>query len=174
MSDNGQQVPLIERLQRVPEGAVWVETVAEHDMRGVGYAYTQNYPVGALCREAADRIAELEAALQAGRDLMAVVHRDGGHYREAHGDRKAADDAIAVVSKLRSELAAEREQRASSAPEDIARRFHDAYEYLAPQFGYSTRPESRVAWDELPQNLRDLMIAVVRNVLIEQPAADAD
>jgi hypothetical protein len=104
----------------------------------------------------------------------AVVHRDGGHYREAHGDRKAADDAIAVVSKLRSELAAEREQRASSAPEDIARRFHDAYEYLAPQFGYSTRPESRVAWDELPQNLRDLMIAVVRNVLIEQPAADAD
>ena len=71
-------------------------------------------------------------------------------------------------------LAAERERRGSSSPEDIARRFHDAYERLAPQFGYSTRPESRREWDELPQNLRDLMIAVVRNVLIEQPAADAD
>jgi hypothetical protein len=58
-----------------------------------------------------DRIAELEAALQAGRDLMAIVHGDGGHYREAHGDRKAADDAIAIVSKLRVDLDAERERR---------------------------------------------------------------
>lgn len=57
------------------------------------------------------RIAELEAALQACRDLMAVVHCDGGHYREAHGDRKAADDAIAIVSTLRVELADERERR---------------------------------------------------------------
>ena len=57
------------------------------------------------------RIAELEAAVQAGRDLMAIVHGDGGHYREAHGDRKAADDAIAIVIDLRVELAAERERR---------------------------------------------------------------
>lgn len=46
--------------------------------------------------------AELEAALQAGRDLMAIVHGDGGHYREAHGDRKAADDAIATAPPYRS------------------------------------------------------------------------
>ena len=80
----------------------------------------------------------------------------------------------ARIAELEAALAAERERRGSSSPEDIARRFHDAYERLAPQFGYSTRPESRREWDELPQNLRDLMIAVVRNVLIEQPAADAD
>ena len=60
------------------------------------------------------RIAELEAelaaerelseareGLQAGRDLMAVVHGDGGHYREQYGDRKASEDAIAIVGALR-------------------------------------------------------------------------
>ena len=62
-------------------------------------------------RETLRVIAELEAELQAGRDLMAVVHRDGGDYLQTHGDRKAADDAIAIVSKLRAELAAERERR---------------------------------------------------------------
>ena len=57
------------------------------------------------------RIAALEEALQAGRDVMAVIHGDGGHYREAHGDRKAADDAISIVYKLRAALAAEHERR---------------------------------------------------------------
>jgi hypothetical protein len=57
------------------------------------------------------RIAALEEALQAGRDVMAVIHGDGGHYREAHGDRKAADDAISIIYKLRADLAAERECR---------------------------------------------------------------
>lgn len=50
------------------------------------------------------RIDALEAALQAGRDVMAVIHGDGGHYREAHGDRKAADDAINIIYKLRADL----------------------------------------------------------------------
>ena len=72
---------------------------------------------------------------------------------------------------IEAALADERAWRGSSAPEDIARRFHDAYEHFAPQFGYTTRPESRKAWDKIPQNLRDLMIAVVRNVLIEWPTA---
>ena len=45
-----------------------------------------------------------EALLQAGRDVMAVIHGDGGHYREAHGDRKAADDAINIIYKLRADL----------------------------------------------------------------------
>jgi hypothetical protein len=86
MSDNGQRVPL------------------------PGCMIGPSEPCDAFQRQT-DRIAELEAALQAGRDLMAIVHGDGGHYREAHGDRKAADDAIAIVSKLRVDLDAERERR---------------------------------------------------------------
>lgn len=46
-------------------------------------------------------------------------------------------------------------------PEEVARRMHDAYESLAPAFGYETRPESRVPWAELPLMNRALMIAAV-------------
>lgn len=65
MSDNGQQMPLIERLRRVPAAA----RVLEHTPNPLGYD-TTSIPVGALCREAADRIAELtrgEGAAIAGR-----------------------------------------------------------------------------------------------------------
>lgn len=52
-------------------------------------------------------------------------------------------------------------------PEEIARRFHDAYEHLAPSFGYRTRGASRVPWERVPGANRALMIATVRAVLIE-------
>lgn len=66
MSDNGQQMPLIERLRRVPAAA----RVLEHTPNPLGYD-TTIIPVGALCREAADRIAELtrgEGAADRGAD----------------------------------------------------------------------------------------------------------
>jgi hypothetical protein len=53
-------------------------------------------------------------------------------------------------------------------PAQVARAFHEAYEILAPHFGYSTRLDTRVEWDELPESNRDLMIATIRNVLIER------
>lgn len=57
--------------------------------------------------EAAEReLAEAQESLQAGRDLMAVVHGDGGHYREQYGDRKASEDAITIVGALRAALIA--------------------------------------------------------------------
>lgn len=51
-------------------------------------------------------------------------------------------------------------------PEPVAREFHRAYERLAPQFGYETRAESRVAWEELPEAHRKLMTATVAQVLV--------
>jgi hypothetical protein len=56
-----------------------------------------------------DGMRELRAAVQAGRDVMAAIHRDDGSYRELHGDRKAADDAIKIVAGLRAERDALRE-----------------------------------------------------------------
>ena len=67
MSDNGQQVPLIERLRSVPAAA----RVLEHTPNPLGYD-TTSIPVGALCREAADRIAELEADLERERMRLAA------------------------------------------------------------------------------------------------------
>lgn len=54
------------------------------------------------------------------------------------------------------------------SPEEIAKRFHEAYELLAPQFGYQTRPETAGPWADVPENNKELMIAVIRNVFIEQ------
>jgi hypothetical protein len=49
--------------------------------------------------------------------------------------------------------------------EETARRFHEAYERLAPSFGYETRTESRAPWEQVPAHNRALMKAVCAEVL---------
>lgn len=49
----------------------------------------------------------------------------------------------------------------------LARRFHEVYEELAPVFGYETRAESAVPWDDVPRANRQLMIAVCAVLLRE-------
>lgn len=49
--------------------------------------------------------------------------------------------------------------------EDLARRFHETYERLAPEFGYSTREASRKPWEDVPEQNRRLMIAVCAELL---------
>jgi hypothetical protein len=49
--------------------------------------------------------------------------------------------------------------------EELARLFHESYERLAPAYGYQTRKESAVAWQEVPANNKQLMIAVAGEVL---------
>jgi hypothetical protein len=53
----------------------------------------------------------------------------------------------------------------------LARRFHEAYERLAPAHGYVTRPESAVPWENVPESNRNLMQAVVRDVFGDTLAA---
>lgn len=50
--------------------------------------------------------------------------------------------------------------------EALARAFHEAYERLAPSFGYETRPESAVPWESVPLMNKRLMMAVVEGVLV--------
>ena len=47
----------------------------------------------------------------------------------------------------------------------IAKEFHYHYERLAPRFGYATRPESAVAWEDVPLDNRGLMVATVETLL---------
>lgn len=51
--------------------------------------------------------------------------------------------------------------------ETIARRFHETYERLAPEHGYETREESAKPWEEVPDNNKSLMMAVVAKLLDE-------
>ena len=47
----------------------------------------------------------------------------------------------------------------------VARCFHAEYERLAPQFSYKTRPDSAVAWDNVPETNKRLMRSVVASLI---------
>ena len=49
--------------------------------------------------------------------------------------------------------------------ERIAQQFHENYERLAPDYGYETREESSVSWEEVPEDNKQLMIATVQALL---------
>lgn len=53
----------------------------------------------------------------------------------------------------------------SITPDQLAKKFHDTYERLAPSHGYETRKESAVPWDEVPANNKSLMTAVCAELL---------
>jgi hypothetical protein len=50
-------------------------------------------------------------------------------------------------------------------PEELAKFFHDTYEELAPNYGYTTRKASAVPWEDVPEPNKSLMIAVAEKVL---------
>lgn len=50
---------------------------------------------------------------------------------------------------------------------DLAKFFHETYERLAPGYGYKTRAESAVPWEEVPERNRHLMTDVAWRVLVE-------
>lgn len=56
--------------------------------------------------------------------------------------------------------------------ETLAQRFHEAYERLAPEYGYETRPDSAVPWNDVPEQNRALMVAVCREMALPIPDAD--
>lgn len=49
--------------------------------------------------------------------------------------------------------------------DELAQFFHKTYEELAPQFGYETRKDSSVPWENVPAKNKNLMIAVCGKVL---------
>ena len=58
-------------------------------------------------------------------------------------------------------------------PENLAQKFHETYERLAPKFNYNTREESAVPWNKIPENNKNLMIAVCDELnLIEKSVYD--
>jgi len=49
--------------------------------------------------------------------------------------------------------------------EELAKFFHETYEELAPNYGYTTRRSSAVPWEDVPEPNKSLMIAVAKRVL---------
>lgn len=52
------------------------------------------------------------------------------------------------------------------AAKALAQQFHEAYERLAPSFGYATRQESAKPWDDVPVANRQLIEEVCREVML--------
>jgi hypothetical protein len=88
-------------------------------------------------------------------------------------DLRGECDYGAVVSNV---LRAAYPAATPDPPSDrnIARMFHEAYERLAPEFGYRTREESAVPWEKVPAKNRDLMTATVGEVRAHLAAASPD
>jgi oligoendopeptidase F len=51
--------------------------------------------------------------------------------------------------------------------EQLAKKFHETYERLAPSFGYKTREASAKPWADVPEQNKKLMIAVCAALLAE-------
>lgn len=49
--------------------------------------------------------------------------------------------------------------------EDVARKFHQVYEALAPQYNYKTRGDTALPWEQLPENSRRLMVDTSLHIL---------
>ncbi len=50
--------------------------------------------------------------------------------------------------------------------EALARRFHDTYERLAPEYGWQTQESTRAKpWEEVPEHNRALMLATIGELL---------
>lgn len=67
-------------------------------------------------------------------NLLAVIHRDGGHYQSEHGTAKACDDAHDIIHALRTRLDAECGRRCASALETVARlpKYEDTGQHFVP------------------------------------------
>jgi len=83
--------------------------------------------------------------------------------------------SVCVVSRLvegEADVSAET-LRDTLTAESLARRFHEVYERLAPNFGYETRSESAKPWNLIPPNNRALMVAVA-DVLLDEMEVERD
>jgi hypothetical protein len=49
--------------------------------------------------------------------------------------------------------------------ENIAQAFHERYERMAPDHSYETRKASAVPWGSVPENNKNLMLAVVQRLI---------
>lgn len=56
--------------------------------------------------------------------------------------------------------------------DDLAREFHEVYEALAPAYDYSTRVDSAVPWDDVPEPNKSLMLAVSGAIIAKYSASN--
>jgi hypothetical protein len=109
------------------------------------------------------RLEDGELLLREVASTIRSLREERGHLREANGVlaedfARAAEDCHALAREV------ERLRVALNNSECLARLFHETYERLAPSFGYETRRDSAVSWEDVPPQNRSLMVATAGEV----------
>lgn len=100
---------------------MWLDALGRNDLLTTyTTGETAEETVGAACAKIKDRLdvavaeatRELTAERDEARELLAYIHRDGGHYHADHGFKKAVADGIRLVMKEGAERDALREELA--------------------------------------------------------------
>jgi hypothetical protein len=117
-----------------------------------------------------DRGSDGELAVREG--VIIAISSDGEVCYEADGIRTYAWPLLDIEALPEPELTMidQPVDAMRGRAEALARRFHEAYERLAPQFGYETREASAKPWAEVPENNRQLMTAVCAELLARADA----
>jgi hypothetical protein len=76
-----------------------------------------------------------------------------------------------VLKKKLSRLSPDEVARIKSPRERIAMAFHESLDRLAPSFGHENRLETRQRWYEVPPSYRNLLMAVVADLLADRVIA---
>lgn len=98
--------------------------------------------------------------------LVFTEHPNGGGVLEyEHHLKTCAKSEFSQLMRQADVLASSLRDVQETPPEELAKKFHEAYERLAPGFGYETRKESAKPWADVPENNRKLMTAVCAEVL---------
>lgn len=92
-----------------------------------------------------------------------VAHRwvEGMEYSPSPSDVQSLVEAVLAAALPIEEETDGVGLGCEQAREALARAFHEAYEELAPSFGYETRKASAKPWEQVPVENRHLMVAVV-------------
>lgn len=98
---------------------------------------------------------------EAERDHLAVELAQVTQCRDEYGNE------IDVVNTRWERAEVERDKLAAKLDAVTAQRFHEAYERLAPEFGYRTREASAVPWADVPEQNKRLMEATVAAILAD-------
>jgi hypothetical protein len=111
------------------------------------------------------RIAELEEALQ---NLLAVIHRDGGHYIAEHGIDKATTDAMQLVFDERQDL-----ERGEEALRKAEARRDEYLKFIQTDLNVQIHEAEEVLCETMRVDDWDGIASAIKVIANERDAAEA-
>ena len=163
-------------------GALAADEIIEETLKYYEFAFEKNWVVedtlqairglkGKFILAAPSTEALIAAGDALRANMMNLRHADGSRAEDCTTCKRLDAEWRAAVAALHPASATQAALAATPpalTADQLAQRFHETYERLAPSFGYETRKDSAVPWESVPEKNRKLMVAVCAELL---PAA---